>query len=50
MFVGGSIAEIPIVLASIDPCMCCTDRVTMVDAATGKSRVLTMDELRRMAK
>jgi NADH-quinone oxidoreductase subunit D len=50
MFVGGTIAEIPIVLASIDPCMCCTDRVTVVDATTGKSRVLTMEELRRMAR
>jgi NADH-quinone oxidoreductase subunit D len=50
MFVGESIAEIPIVLASIDPCMCCTDRVTTVDVATGKSRVLTMEKLRRMSK
>jgi len=50
MFVGGTIAEIPIVLASIDPCMCCTDRVTIVDVTTGKSKILTMEELRRMAR
>jgi Ni,Fe-hydrogenase III large subunit len=47
MFVGGTIAEIPIVLASIDPCFSCTDRVTIVDANTGKSRSLTKDELKR---
>lgn len=48
MLVGGTIAEIPIVVASIDPCMCCTDRVTVVDTSTGEARVLTLEELRRM--
>jgi len=47
MFVGGTIAEIPIVLASIDPCFACTDRVTLVDSHTGKTRVVSFKELRR---
>ena len=38
MFVGGTIAEIPIVLVSIDPCFSCTDRVSIVDQRSGKSR------------
>lgn len=46
MFIGGTIAEIPIVLASIDPCFSCTDRVTIVDRSTGESRVLTLKEMR----
>jgi len=46
MFVGGTIAEIPIVIASIDPCFSCTDRVAIVDRGTGESRVLTLKELR----
>lgn len=50
MFVGGTIAEIPIVLASIDPCFSCTDRVTLMDSRTGRARVLTFEELRRLQK
>ncbi len=50
MLVGGTIAEIPIVVASIDPCFSCTDRVTIVDAKTGKARIVTKDELRRLRK
>ena len=48
MFVGGTIAEIPIVLASIDPCFSCTDRVTLVDRHTGDAKVLALKELRRL--
>lgn len=47
MFIGGTIAEIPIVMASIDPCFSCTDRVAIIDRDTGKSQVLTKEELRR---
>jgi len=50
MFVGGTIAEIPIVMASIDPCFACTDRVTLVDSRTGKARVVSFDELRGRRK
>ncbi|MCJ7720708.1 MAG: hypothetical protein MUO36_04495, partial [Candidatus Hadarchaeum sp.] len=50
MLVGGTIAEIPIVVASIDPCFSCTDRVTIIDTKTGKSRIMTKEELRRLRK
>ena len=50
IFVGGTIAEIPIVLASIDPCFSCTDRVAIVDACSGNSRISTLEELRRLRK
>lgn len=50
MFVGGTIAEIPIVMASIDPCFACTDRVTLVDSRTSKARVVSFDELRGRRK
>ncbi len=50
MFLGGTIAEIPIVMASIDPCFACTDRVTLVDSRTGKARVVSFDELRGRRK
>ena len=47
MLVGEEIADIPIVAASIDPCMSCMDRVTLTDSATGSSTVLTGRELHR---
>lgn len=50
MFVGGTIAEIPILVISIDPCFACTDRVALVDSHTGKTRVMSFDELRRWRK
>jgi len=46
MLVGGTIAEVPIVLASIDPCFSCTDRITVVDRSTGKTQAITKAELR----
>jgi len=46
MLVGGTIAEVPIVLASIDPCFSCTDRITVVDRSTGKTQAMTKAELR----
>lgn len=50
MLVGATIADVPIVLASIDPCFSCTDRITIVDVETGASRVVTKQELRRLGE
>ncbi|MDI6643233.1 MAG: nickel-dependent hydrogenase large subunit [Candidatus Hodarchaeaceae archaeon] len=50
MFAGGTVAEIPIVMWSIDPCFGCNDRITLVDSHTGKARVVSFDELRRWKK
>jgi len=36
MLLGQQIADIPIVIASIDPCIACMDRVTILDKATGQ--------------
>lgn len=47
MFVGGTIADIPIVLASIDPCFSCTDRVTLVDSHSGKTRIVSFKDIRK---
>jgi membrane-bound hydrogenase subunit alpha len=44
---GGYIADIPIVLAGIDPCFSCTDRMAFIDEDKGKSWSMTSDELRR---
>ncbi len=43
------VADIPIVIASIDPCIGCMDRVTLVDSNTYKKQVLTREELRKLS-
>jgi len=47
MIKGGFVADIPIVLAAIDPCMSCTDRMTFTDIRAAKSWQWSRDELRR---
>ncbi|MFH1786477.1 MAG: nickel-dependent hydrogenase large subunit [archaeon] len=46
--VGYKLADIPLLVASIDPCLSCTDRVTVVDEKS--TRVLTHADLQDIAK
>ncbi len=42
------VADIPVLLAGIDPCMCCMDRsVKFIDDSKGKKWVWTMEQLKR---
>ena len=43
---GLRLADVSIAVMSIDPCVSCTDRVTILDVNTGKSKIITGDELR----
>lgn len=43
------IADIPIVTASIDPCIGCMDRVTLVESKTNQQQVLTREELKKLS-
>jgi len=48
MLKEGFIADIPLIFAAIDPCICCAERtVQMVDARSGEEKILTLAELRR---
>ncbi len=50
MLKNGFIADIPLVFAAIDPCICCAERaVVLADARSGAERTVTMSELRRLA-
>ncbi len=40
MLEGYTLADAPVIIASIDPCFSCTDRVIVVDRASGKKRRL----------
>jgi len=47
MLLGETIADAPIIIASIDPCFSCTDRVTLVDTKKNVERTVTLSDLRR---
>jgi membrane-bound hydrogenase subunit alpha len=47
MLEGEQIADIPIIVASIDPCLSCTDRVAVID--NGDRRILTKADLHRLS-
>ena len=49
MFLGEQIADIPIITASIDPCMCCMDRVTLVDG-NGAEEEKTKEQLIKLSR
>ncbi|MCX6566833.1 MAG: nickel-dependent hydrogenase large subunit [Candidatus Aminicenantes bacterium] len=46
----GFIADIPLIFAAIDPCICCAERsVELIDSRSGEERTLRFSDLRRMA-
>lgn len=44
---GQQLADIPVIVAAIDPCLSCTSRLTVLDNPTGTGGMITFDELRR---
>ncbi|MBL7076546.1 MAG: nickel-dependent hydrogenase large subunit [Kiritimatiellae bacterium] len=46
---GATVADATIILAAVDPCYCCTERMAARDVATGE-RVLTSRELIRLSQ
>ncbi|PHS39882.1 MAG: hydrogenase-4 component G [Sulfurovum sp.] len=49
-FRGNTIADAALIVCSMDPCYSCTDRTTLIDVKTGKSKILSHDELKRYAQ
>jgi membrane-bound hydrogenase subunit alpha len=50
MLKDGFIADIPLIFAAIDPCICCAERLVQLDnPRNGESTVLTFSQLREMA-
>ena len=48
MLKNGFVADIPLVFAAIDPCVCCAERtVELVNSRTGEGNVVLMSELRK---
>jgi len=51
MLRDGFVADIPLIFAAIDPCICCAERtVELRNARMGEERVVRFSELRRMAE
>ena len=48
MMEGGWLADVPLVIAAIDPCMSCTDRAAVWDPKKGKTQVYGWEEMRKM--
>ena len=46
MFRNAEVADIPIIMSSIDPCVACADRMSIV-GRNGDMREMTLAELRR---
>ncbi|MEM2192659.1 MAG: nickel-dependent hydrogenase large subunit, partial [Candidatus Hadarchaeales archaeon] len=46
MFAGATIADAPIIIASIDPCFTCCDRLSIIDVKTGEKKLVEFRELR----
>jgi membrane-bound hydrogenase subunit alpha len=50
MLRNGFIADIPLIFAAIDPCICCAERaVELIDARSGEESILRFSDLRAMA-
>jgi len=50
MLRNGFIADIPLIFAAIDPCICCAERVVeLVDARSGEESVVRFSDLRALA-
>jgi len=50
MLLGCHIADIPIILAGIDPCFACMDRMTFINVRKDEKWVWTLQQLRRHCK
>lgn len=49
MFMGEQIADIPIIAASIDPCIGCMDRAEITDVNTGETESYSKEELHELS-
>ena len=50
MLLNNELADVPIIIGSIDPCFSCTDRVSVVDIRSGNVNVLNKAEFENMSR
>lgn len=49
-FKGNNVADAALIVCSLDPCFSCTDRVTVVDVNSKKSKILTNKDLKNFSR
>jgi len=49
-FRGNNLADAALIVCSLDPCYSCTERVTVVDIKSKKSKILTHSDLKNFAR
>ena len=50
MLIGYRLADAPIIYASVDPCLACTERCLIIDVETGKKTIVTDRELKKKSR
>lgn len=50
MLLNNKLADFPIIVGSIDPCISCTDRVAVIDRKTAAGRILSRQELEKLSR
>ena len=45
---GHTISDVPVIIASLDPCFSCTDRMTIIDTKSCKEKIITKHEILHM--
>ena len=50
MLLNNQLADVPIIIGSIDPCFSCTDRVSVVDIKSGDVNVLNKAEFENLSR
>ena len=50
MLIGYRLADAPIIYASVDPCLACTERYLVIDIETGKKTIISDEELKAKSR
>ncbi|MCS7126391.1 MAG: nickel-dependent hydrogenase large subunit [Aigarchaeota archaeon] len=50
ILVGAYLADVPVILAGIDPCFSCMDRMQIIDLEKNEKNIWTIEDLRRYAR
>lgn len=50
MLLNNKLADFPIIVGSIDPCISCTDRVLVVELRESRARIISKQELEKMSR
>jgi Ni,Fe-hydrogenase III large subunit len=50
MLLNNKLADFPIIVGSIDPCISCTDRVAVIDRKSASAKMLSRQQLEKLSR